>query len=29
LPWEEEKCVGIMMQVEEAVRFREKYHCPI
>ena len=29
LPWEEEKCVGIMMQVEDAVRFREKYHCPI
>jgi len=28
LPWEEEKCLGIMMQIEEAVKFREKYSCP-
>lgn len=29
LPWEEETCVGIMMQVEDAIRFRENYNCPL
>jgi len=29
LPWQEEKCVNIMLQLEEAVQFAKKYRCPI
>ena len=29
LTWEDEKCVGIMLQLEEAIGFSKKHRCPI
>ena len=29
LPAEEEKCLNIMKDIEDYVRFREKYFCPV